>query len=147
MKSSARELRRIYRMGEGLENKLKKEIVRACDLRELLSAVVSRRYTESSVRRLLVYVLMGMRRYELPAAVYARVLAAGRIGRMLLGELKKQEGHIPLITNINKEETENFDVQECLQYDILASDMYNLLYDRDMYVFSDKVKKPYMAEL
>lgn len=147
VKSSARELRRIYRMGEGLENKLKKEIVRACDLRELLSAVVSRRYTESSVRRLLVYVLMGMRRYELPAAVYARVLAAGRIGRMLLGELKKQEGHIPLITNINKEETENFDVQECLQYDILASDMYNLLYDRDMYVFSDKVKKPYMAEL
>ena len=52
-----------------------------------------------------------------------------------------------MITNINKEETENSDVQECLRYDVLASDMYNLLYDRDMYIFSDKVKKPYMAGL
>lgn len=145
VKSSCEELSKIYRMGEGLENKLKKEIIKAGNLGELISAVVSKRYTEAAVRRLLVYVLMGMKVYDPPKAVYARALAAGERGRKLLGQLKKQEGHIPLITNINKDEIEDSDIRKCLDQDVLAGDMYNLLYDRDMYAFSDKVKKPYMA--
>lgn len=145
VKSSPEALAQIYHMGEGLENKLKKEIVAAKNLDELVTAIVSKRYTEAAVRRLLTYVLMGIREYEPTRAVYARVLAANEIGRKLLGGLRKQEGHIPLITNINKDAADNEEVQACLKYDMLASDMYNLIYDRDMYNFSDKVSKPYMA--
>lgn len=145
VKSRPEDLAKIYRMGEGLENKLKKEIVRAGSLEKLISSVVSRRYTEAAVRRLLVYVLMGLRVYEPPRAVYGRILAAGKNGRSLLVRLKKQKEHIPLITNINKDELNNRQVQECLYYDVLAADMYNLLYDRELYAFSDKVRTPYMA--
>lgn len=147
VKSSPEALAQVYHMGEGLENKLKKEIVKAGNMEELVSSVVSRRYTEATVRRLLTYVLLGLREYEPAKAVYGRVLAATDTGRKLLGSLKKQDGHMPIITNINKDELDNETVQACLRYDVLASDMYNLIYDRDMYAFSDKVKKPYMAGL
>ena len=147
VKSSPEALAQVYHMGEGLENKLKKEIVKAGNMEELVSSVVSRRYTEATVRRLLTYVLLGIREYEPAKAVYGRVLAATDNGRKLLGSLKKQDGHMPIITNINKDELDNEIVQACLRYDVLASDMYNLIYDRDMYAFSDKVKRPYMAGL
>lgn len=147
VKSSPEALAQVYHMGEGLENKLKKEIVAAENMAELVSAVVSRRYTEAAVRRLLTYVLLGIREYEPAKAVYGRVLAANETGRKLLGALKKEDEHMPLITNINKDELNNEKVQACLAYDVLASDMYNLLYDRDMYSFSDKVRRPYMAGL
>lgn len=147
VKSSPEALRQIYHMGEGLENKFKKEIVKAGSLDEIVSSVVSRRYTEASVRRLLTYVLLGIRAYEPAKAVYGRVLAANEMGRKLLGTLKKQDDHMPIITNVNKDETDNEDVQACLKYDMLAADMYNLIYGRDMYAFSDKVMKPYMAGL
>lgn len=147
VKSSPEALAQVYHMGEGLENKLKKEIVKAGNMEELVSSVVSRRYTEATVRRLLTYVLLGLREYEPEKAVYGRVLAATDTGRKLLGSLKKQDGHMPIITNINKDELDNETVQACLRYDVLASDMYNLIYDRDMYAFSDKVKRPYMAGL
>lgn len=145
VKSSPEALAQVYHMGEGLENKLKKEIVTARNMDELVSAVVSRRYTEAAVRRLLTYVLMGLREYEPSRAVYGRVLAANDVGRKLLGRLKKQDDHIPIITNINKDDVDNEDVRACLKYDVLASDMYNLIYDRDLYAFSDKVRRPYMA--
>ncbi len=147
VKSSPEALAQVYHMGEGLENKLKKEIIKAGNMEELISSVVSRRYTEATVRRLLTYVLLGIREYEPAKAVYGRVLAANENGRKLLGSLKKQDGHMPIITNINKDELDNEIVQACLRYDVLASDMYNLIYDRDMYAFSDKVKRPYMAGL
>lgn len=147
VKSAPQELAEIYRMGEGLENRLKKEIVHAADMKGLISGIVSKRYTEAAVRRLLVYVLLGIRKYELPQAVYGRVLAADDTGRKLLADLRKLEVHIPLITNVNKDEKNNEAVQECMYYDMLAADMYNLIYDRDLYTFSDKVRKPYMAGL
>ena len=147
VKSSPEVLAQVYHMGEGLENKLKKEIVKAGNVDELVSSVVSRRYTEATVRRLLTYVLLGIREYEPTKAVYGRVLAANENGRKLLGSLKKQDGHMPIITNINKDELDNEIVQACLRYDVLASDMYNLIYERDMYAFSDKVKRPFMAGL
>ncbi len=147
VKTGPDELAEIYRMGEGLENKLKKEIIMAGDLKELISSVVSKRYTEAAVRRLLVYVLMNMKVYEPPRAVYGRVLAAGEMGRRLLGDIKKQDIHIPLITNVNKDVPDIENVRACIEYDILAADMYNLLHNRGLYAFSDKVKRPYMAGL
>ena len=145
IKSSPDELRKIFCMGEGLENKLKKEIVKAECLSDFVDSLVSKRYTEATIRRLLVYVLLGIKEYEPSKAVYGRVLAAGEKGRKLLGELRKADEHIPLITNINKDEIENKEVQDCLAYDILAADMYNVILDRDLYSFSDRVIRPYMA--
>ena len=144
-RSSSRELSGIYCMGEGLENKLKKEIVRAGTMEELLSAMVSKRYTEAAIRRLLTYVLTGLRGYEPPRSIYGRVLAAGPKGRELLRQLAAADGpDMPMITNINKEHEACGAVAETLRYDVLASDMYSIIRGRDMYGHSDRVMKPYM---
>ena len=59
--------------------------------------------------------------------------------------MKKQEiADIPIITNINKEADICGSVYDTLKYDLLASDMYNLICGRDLYSFSDRVRKPYM---
>ena len=132
-------------MGEGLHNKLKKEIIKAGNLQELISSVVSRRYTEAAVRRLMVYTLLGIRERETADQLYGRVLAAGAKGRELIRMMKKQEiADIPIITNINKEADICGSVYDTLKYDLLASDMYNLICGRDLYSFSDRVRKPYM---
>lgn len=144
IRSGAEELSRIYCMGEGLENKLKKEMIRVRTLDRLLSAVVSKRYTEAAVRRILAYTLLSLKEREPERNLYARVLAFNDVGRKCLRLAKKQEsGLLPVITNINKDAEACMEAGRTLQYDILAADMYNILYDRDLYRFSDKVVRPY----
>lgn len=144
IRSGAEELSRIYCMGEGLENKLKKEMIQAETLDRLLSAVVSKRYTEAAVRRILVYTLLSLKEREPERNLYARVLAFNDVGRKCLRLVKKQENSLlPVITNINKDAEACMEAGRTLQYDILAADMYNILYDRDLYRFSDKVVRPY----
>lgn len=145
IRSSAEELAEIYCMGEGFENRFKREIIKASDMKEFLSAMVSRRYTEAAIRRLMVYILAGLKGRQRTEAVYARVLAANEKGRSLLRTVKKQERNsIPVITNINKETALSQEMRDALHYDSLASDMYNILHGRDLYAFSDKVIMPYM---
>lgn len=148
VKRSSSELSGIYCMGEGIENRFKKEIMTAQGYQELVSAMVSRRYTEAAVRRLMIYIMLGVRKtHEKHAAVYGRVLAAGEKGRSLLRELKRSElASVPIITNINKETQYSDHVRETLECDILASDMYNIINNRPMYLYSDKVVKPYIKQ-
>ncbi len=146
VRSRAEELSRIYCMGEGLENKLKKEIIRVQTFDELLSAVVSRRYTEAAVRRILVYTLLSLKEREPKRNLYARVLALNDMGRNCLRLVKKQKnGQLPVITNINKDAEACIKAGRTLQYDILAADMYHILSDQDLYRFSDKVVRPYVG--
>lgn len=145
VRSSSEELSQIYCVGEGLENKLKKEIVKAKCLNDFVSSLVSKRYTEATVRRILVYILMRLRQHEPEKLLYARVLAANEKGREIIRRLKKSEADdIPVITNINKESDICKKIFPTLKYDLLASDMYNLINDRNLYDFSDKVIKPYI---
>ncbi len=145
IKSGRNELSEIYCMGEGLENKLKKEIISADSLKNFLSAVVSKRYTEAAIRRLLLYVLLGVKGPDPLGKPYARVLSAGDQGRMLLRQLKKEKSlQIPVITNMNKDGQAVSAAGKMLEYDCLASDFYNLISGRSLYHFSDKVIHPYI---
>lgn len=145
MRTGSSELSTIYCMGEGLENKFKKEIVRASSMEQFISSMVSKRYTEAAIRRLTTYVLMGIRAYQPEMKPYARVLAAGVRGRELLKFIKKEElATIPVITNINKQEDDCSEVRETLRYDILSADLYNIIMQRSLYDFSDRVMMPYI---
>ena len=145
MRTGSSELSTIYCMGEGLENKFKKEIVRASSMEQFISSMVSKRYTEAAIRRLTTYVLMGIRAYQPEMKPYARVLAAGVRGRELLKLIKKEElATIPVITNINKQEDDCSEVRETLRYDILSADLYNIIMQRSLYDFSDRVMMPYI---
>lgn len=84
--------------------------------------MVSKRYTEATIRRLLLYVLLGVKGSDPLGKPYTRVLAAGEKGRKLLRHLKKEKDlSIPIITNINKDGQAALEAGKMLEYDCLAS--------------------------
>lgn len=148
IRRSADELSQIYCMGEGIENKFRKEAVKASGMQEFISHMVSKRYTEAAVKRLIIYMITGMEKKhnEKSMPLYARVLAAGVRGRELLRFIKNNEDtSIPVITNVNREWELASDVMNTLTYDMIASDIYNLISGRDLYKFSDRVARPYIV--
>ena len=148
VRSENEALAQVYCMGEGLENRFKKEVTGAGDWDELIRSMVSKRYTAAAIRRIMIYMMMGLREKEPPMAVYARVLAAGERGRKLIRSLKERdEETIPVITNINRDRDHDVDVMHSLELDSRAADMYNIITGRDLYEDSDRVRKPYMRGL
>ena len=74
---------------------------------------------------------------------YARILGFNSRGAEVLKYIKKTEcASIPVITNINREDISEID--SVLRYDIASADIYNLLTGRNMYEYSDYVKKPFV---
>lgn len=139
LSASEEELSRIFSVGEGLENRMKDQIRRSCSLDDFVARVGSKRYPATRIRRILCQMLVGMTDFE--DEYYARLLAAGPKGTALLKQIKKNSD-IPVITNINKEET----LPKLIKYDILAADLYNILAGNDLYKKSDYVVHPFIQK-
>ena len=157
LRCSLSELEQIASAGEGLGNKLKKEIRKAKDIENLIERVKSRRYTETRICRLLTQTLIGLKKQDLIGApsLYARVLGLNEKGAELLRYIKKKESaRIPVITNMNKDvfgsEDERFSagssLRKSIDRDILAGDLYNLAFGFDLYSNSDYVAGPYIKK-
>lgn len=144
LRMTAKELRELYCMGEGLESKFKKEAKDAMSFQQLIDVLTSRRYTASAMRRLVLYMAMNLKWHELPNGVYGRVLAADGVGRELVRQVKNSDNGIEIITNINKEMPVNEVNAETLAIDIKASDIYNFIVGKDEYKYSDYVKRPFI---
>lgn len=130
-------LSQIFSVSEGLENRLKRQIRKCSSLEELVETVSSKRYPKTRVRRILCQSAVGLGSFD--DDYYARVLAASEKGTGLLRQIKKTS-EIPVITNINKLEKK----PSLLKYDILASDLYNLITGGDLYKGCDYVARPYI---
>ena len=75
------------------------------------------------------------------------MLAFDEKGSQYLKEIKKSEScKLPILTNINKEAELYPEIKKTLEKDILASDLYNFACGRDLYEYSDYVKKPFRRE-
>lgn len=148
IRKTADELAAIYRVGEGIENKLKKEILKASSLDDFVERIVSRRYTEATVRRILVYILLGIAKKSRINGLYARILAVGNNGRELLRLMKKEKmATIPLVNNLNKDIIKLTDNNRmCIEIDAMAADMYNVICGRQIYEFSDRVRRPFVSD-
>lgn len=143
-RSSAEELAGIYSIGEGFENKIRKEIVSASDFDSYVSALVSKRYSAAAVKRMLTYVLLGadgsvVDKLTDSEVSHARLLAAGPKGREFMRNFRSEDFEI--ITNINKTELTGTDLL-LHEMDVKAADMYSVLCGRELYGGSDKVRKP-----
>ena len=139
------QLTKIFSADEGLANKIKKEIRYASSADELIERVKSKVYTRSRISRLLTQVLLDIDKDTVgEAAGYIRVLAFDRTGAKFLKSVKKAEcNRLPILTNINKEAADYPEIREALAKDILASDIYNLIFGKNLYDYSDYVMRPY----
>jgi predicted nucleotidyltransferase len=146
---SINDLKEIYSISEGLENRIKKQIRKSNDVESLIGKVISKRYTETRLKRVLINSLLGFDKYKINSIInnkinYCRVLGFNSDGSKLLRIIKNEELNLlPVITNINKE-IDKFDkVWELTNFDILASDLYNLVSKTNIYENSDYVMNPF----
>ena len=76
---------------------------------------------------------------------YTHLLALSKKGGAYLKDLKKSGAcELTIITNMSKENLPE-EIRYGVSRDILASDIYNLLCERDMYRFSEYVRKPFIS--
>lgn len=147
--SSKEELGEIFSSTEGLENKLKESIIKNRSVKGIMSSVLSKRYNKTRINRLFIHTLTSLTKEEFweiinRPALYARVLGFSQNGARLIRKIKNDERSvIPIITNINKEVLPEDPLWKVLKYDILAADIYNLLYNKGIYDRSDYVMRPY----
>ncbi len=142
--TSAEDLDDICAGGEGLGNKLKNCIRKVNSYNELIEELKSKRYTRTRIERFLMQSLLAIKDPDNMNS-YIRVLACNKKGSAYLKSLKKLEiCKLPIITNINKELEDYPQIEETVAKDILATDIYNLLTDRDLYKYSEYVAKPYI---
>lgn len=148
LKASRNELRNILSVTEGLENKIKNEIRNAEDMGELIEKINSKRYANTKIQRMLVHILANLDKDSMQhimdnRIIYARILAMNDNGARLLKTIKKERcAKIPVITNINKDLKDDSIEWTALNYDILATDLYNLSSGNNLYAGADYVRKP-----
>jgi len=143
------ELREIYSISEGLENRIKKQIRTSDNIPKLIEKVISKRYTETRIKRVLIHSLLGLDKNKFNSIInnkinYCRVLGFNSNGAKLLRIIKSKEMNLlPVITNMNKEVDDYSNLQELINLDVLASDLYNLISNANFYENSDYVMKPF----
>lgn len=92
LQTSAERLEQIFGAGDGLGNKLKKEIRYASSAAELAMRVKSKAYTYTRIERLITQVLLDIDAEAVEhARSYIRVLAFDHKGAKFLKEVKKKE--------------------------------------------------------
>jgi predicted nucleotidyltransferase len=150
---SKEELANVYSITEGLENKIIKSAKEASSIAELIALIKSKRYTETRIRRILMHTLMNLSRDKMNKILeenqmYTRILAFNNKGADLLKMIKKEEcSNIPVITNISKESDRLDYCMDLFNYDVLATDIYNLVVSNRVYEESDYRQVPKYIEI
>ena len=103
IRNRAEDLRKIYAIDEGIEGLFLKHWRTSRRLDDFIGRCVCARYTRSHIRRRLVYILLGLNRWEVLGAMregvpYARVLGFNNKGR----ELLRRPSGIRVITRLSQ---------------------------------------------
>lgn len=112
---------------EGLDQKLKKEIVAATSIDDLINKIKSKRYTYNKLTRMLIHILCNFtkeKRELFKDITYIRLLGFSPKGREYLNSIKK-ELDIPLISKINRNK------DPMLEFEIDTTKIYSLSLDGD----------------
>lgn len=137
---SAAQLRHIYQMTQGIENRLKKYVKEADSFKEFIEKVKTKRFTWTRLQRLCLYVLLQVTQDEVTSVwqnSYFRILGFSETGKKFLN-LKKNQLTLPVITNVNSQ-NEGF-----LSLDIRAGRLYQLVMEDNKE--QDYYTKPVMKE-
>lgn len=115
------ELRQIYDMEEGIENRLKKAALSTDSFHAFMGAVKTKRYTWTRLQRICVHVLTNTKKSTIQSLnknpQYARLLGMNSKGRGYLSHIKK-EMSLPLVSRVSAYPA------ELLALDIKASNVY-----------------------
>jgi predicted nucleotidyltransferase len=133
------DLKRINGIQEGLENILKKAALLTGNIEELISMTKSKRYTRTRIQRIIIHSLLNLTKQEVKTfnnngPLYCRVLGMTKKGRDILKKAKLNS-KLPMVQQLKRFYRHNNNlgkdiVLNMLNYDILATDLYVLAYNR-----------------
>ena len=118
---------------EGIQNRIKKCIIKSKDLDDLILKVKTKRYTYNKLSRMFIHILCNLKKEEVKKynkISYIRVLVFNIKGRNYLNEIKK-DIDIPIITNFSRTNDPILDIEmrsTCVYASILnEKDKINLI--------------------
>ena len=107
---------------EGIDQKLKKEIINATSYQDLINRIKSKRYTYNKLSRMLIHILCNFtkdKKEQFKEITYIRLLGFSDKGRKYLNLIKK-DLDIPLISKINRNK------DPMLDFEIETTKIYSL---------------------
>lgn len=131
-------LNQYFDVNEGIENKIYQNIFTTSSLLDLQLSIKSKRYTLTKIKRTLNNILLGITKEDMESVKtmnsmpYTRILAFNDKGREILKKIKiNSDIHIVnKFSNISFAiNNENF--KKLIDYDVKASNIYNLIYYRN----------------
>lgn len=122
---SEEDLSKYQTVDEGIEHKLKQEILLATSLEDFINQIKTKRYTYNKITRMLTHILCGFTKEKaktMQQIKYIRILGFSQKGRNYLNKIKKDIS-IPLISKISKEK------DPMLEFELETTKIYALLLD------------------
>ena len=115
----------IYQtVDEGIENRIKKVILKAHNIEELINLVKTKRYTYNKLKRMFLHILCSFTKEEAKRCIdieYIRVLGFNALGKQYLNYIKKA-CKLPILANYNN----SF---EMMRIENRVSNIYNIKKD------------------
>ncbi len=128
---------------EGLENSIQDAADSCNTLSEFMNIVKSKRYTSTRIQRILLYALLGITKDDMKAShkiqPYVRILGMNEKGKKLLSEISRSNPKLNVITSVKKfmDSKPNQDLENMLNIDINATNIYTLGYEKDSWANLD----------
>lgn len=136
-KMNIKEIANLPDVSEGLEHSIKNAADSCNTLQEFMNIVKSKRYTSTRIQRILLYALLGITKENMKASFkvqpYIRVLGMNEKGKELLSTISRSNPKLNIITSVKKyiDSNPNKDLQNMLNIDINATNIYTLGYPKD----------------
>lgn len=144
---SADDIKNFPEVTEGLENAIKNASNSCNNLSELINMIKSKRYTQTRIQRILLYILLNITKKDMYLSrkniPYARILGYSPQGKELISEIYKANPKITLITSVKNflDSSNNKTYKYMLNKDILATNIYTLAYKNNSTANLDYTKK------
>ena len=112
---------------EGLDNLIRKNIIKANSLDELINSIKTKRYTYNRLNRMFIHILLNIKKEDIDkrkAINYIRVLGFNKTGKKYLKEIREKI-NIPIITNYSDIDDNN------LEFELYVTNIYNEIINRN----------------
>ncbi|MGD6848667.1 nucleotidyltransferase [Rossellomorea aquimaris] len=121
--SSREELKDIYEIEEGIENRMMECVKTSTSFKEFMTKLKTKRYTWTRLQRMLLHILTNTRKEEMRSRhispSYIRLLGMNKTGREFIHS-KKKEMPLPLISKLSSAN------QSEIELDVRAAEIFSL---------------------
>ena len=141
------EIKGLPDVSEGLDRTIKDAVNSCNNLEQLINMVKSKRFTETRIKRILLYAILGIDKKQMDISrkviPYVRVLGFNEKGKKLISVAAKQNPKLNIITSVKKymDMSANKNLKQMLSRDIFATNVYTLGYEMDSVANLDYTNK------